>query len=148
MKCTFLILSFFLNVVIAWAQTSFVTSNNYKFVEINDSTTELCVSINGLTAKTNYLRTDNSLLPTFHGKYKDSMIFILGYGQHFRLLTVFQIYDGKIIRDDIEHVMCLNNNSKESYLFFYGEQPIKMVYDYKSSKVKYLLKQIFFFVIY
>ena len=112
------------------------TCSSYEFIETNDSTIELRVSINGLTTKADFSKVDGeSFIPTYQGRYKDCLVFMRGYGQHFRLLIIFQVIDGKIQRNDDENTMCLNpKNSKESYLFFYGEQPIKMVYDSKTSE--------------
>jgi hypothetical protein len=64
-------------------------------------------------------------------------VFIHGYGQHYRLLTVFQVIKGKIVRDDYEHSMCMEPYKKEAYLFFYDSKPIKMTYQYKNGKVKF-----------
>ena len=113
---------------------------SYEFVETNDSTIELRVSINGLSTKADYIKVNGeSFLPSYKGRYKECLVFMRGRGQHFRLLTIFQVIDGKIRQDDYEHSMCLNpKNSKESYLFFYGEQPIKMVYDFKTSETKFI----------
>ena len=122
------------------AQNANNTCSSYEFVETNDSTIELRVSINGLTTKADYSKVNGeSFLPTYQGRYKDCLVFMRGYGQHYRLLTIFQVIDGKILRDDYEHTMCMNpKNGKESYLFFYGEQPIKMVYNFKSSETKFI----------
>ena len=116
------------------------TCSSNEFVEANDSTIELRVSINGLTTKADYSKFNGeSFLPSYRGRYKDCLIFMRGYGQHYRLLTIFQVIDGKIQRDDYEHTMCLNpKNGKESYLFFYGDQPIKMVYNFKTSETKFV----------
>ena len=113
---------------------------SYEFVETNDNTIELRVSINGLSTKADYTKVNGeSFLPSYQGRYKDCLVFMRGRGQHFRLLTIFQVIDGKIRQDDYEHSMCLNpKNSKESYLFFYGEQPIKMVYDFKTLETKFI----------
>ena len=140
-KNIFLILSlFFIQINDVCAQTYCDATSNYEFVEKNDSTIELRVSINGLHGKTEYFKVrneDNASLPIFQGRYKDCLIFMLGHGQHFRLLTVFQVSDGIIIKDDYEHTMCLDPDEKESYLFFCDGQPIKMTYNYKNSKVKF-----------
>lgn len=116
------------------------TCSSYEFIETNDSTIELRVSINGLTTKADFSKVDGeSFIPTYQGRYKDCLVYMRGYGQHFRLLTIFQVIDGKIQRNDYENTMCLNpKNSKESYLFFYGEQPVKMVYDFKTSETKFV----------
>ena len=122
------------------AQNANDTCSNYEFVETNDSTIELRVSINGLTTKADYSKFNGeSFLPSYRGRYKDCLIFMRGYGQYYRLLTIFQVIDGKILRDDYEHTMCMNpKNGKESYLFFYGEQPIKMVSNFKTSETKFV----------
>ena len=141
LKYSFLILSiFFSHIVEVSAQTDCDTNCNYEFVEINDSTIELRVSINGHSGKTNYFRVNNDnniSLPSFQGRYKDCLVFMLGHGQHFRLLSVFQACNGIIISDDYEHTMCMKPDKKESYLFFYKGQPIKMTYNYKNFKVKF-----------
>lgn len=141
LKYIFLILLlFFCFVVEVSAQTDRNTNSSYEFIEKNDTTIELRVSINGYSSKVDYfkLKGENKVsLPTFQGRYKDCLVFMLGYGQHFRLLTVFQVSNKKIIRDDYEHTMCMEPDKKESYLFFYDEQPIKMTYNYKNSKVKF-----------
>ena len=122
------------------AQNANDTCSSYEFVETNDSTIELRVSINGLTTKADYSKVNGeSFLPTYQGRYKDCLIFMRGYGQHYRLLTTFQVIDGQIQQDDYEHTMCPNpKNCKESYFFFYGEQSIKMVYNFKSSETKFI----------
>lgn len=135
-----ILLLLFTHIVVVCAQTTCNTNSNYEFVEINDSTIELRVSINGHNGKADYYRVKNEnnvTLPSFQGKYKDCLVFMLGYGQHYRLLTVFQVRDEIFIRDDYEHTMCMEPNKKESYLFFYDGQPIKMTYNYKNSKVKF-----------
>jgi len=137
----FLILSlFFYHVIEVNAQTDCETNNSYEFIEKNDSTIELRVYINGHSGKADYIKLkneDNVPLPTFQGRYKDCLVFMRGYGQHYRLLTVFQISNGKIIRDDYEHTMCMEPNKKESYLFFYNGQPIKMTYNSENSKITF-----------
>ena len=122
------------------AQELIDTCSSYEFVETNDSTIELRVSINGLSTKADYPKVNGeSFLPTYRGRYKDCLVFMRGYGFHYRLLTTFQVINGKIQRDDYEHTMCLNpKNGKESYLFFYGEQPIKIVYDFTTSETKFV----------
>ena len=140
-KYTFtILLIFFCFVLEVNAQTDCGTNCNYEFMEKNDSTIELCVSINGYSGKFDYFRLKSETkvpLPTFQGRYKDCLVFMLGYGQHFRLLTVFQVSNDEIIRDDYEHTMCMEPDKKESYLFFYDGQPIKMTYNYKNSKIKF-----------
>jgi len=140
-KYTFLMLSlFYIQVTKVCAQTLCDTNSNYEYVETNDSTIELRVSINGLHGKAEYyiINNEESLpLPAYQGRYKDCMVFMRGYGQHFRLLTVFQVSDGIIKKEDYEQTMCMEPDKKESYLFFYDGQPIKMTYNYKNSKVKF-----------
>lgn len=140
-KYTFLILSvLFLWIDNVVAQTKCDERCNYEFIEKNDSIVELRVSINGMNATADYSKANNDEnipIPKFQGRYKDCLLFMLGYGQHFRLLITFQANNGKIIKNDYEHSMCLNNNGKEAYLFFYNEQPIKMEYDYSTSKVTF-----------
>ena len=141
-KYTFLILSvLFLWIDNAGAQTKCDESCNYEFIEKNDSIVELRVSINGMNATADYYsktnKDENIPIPKFQGRYKDCLLFMLGYGQHFRLLITFQANNGKIIKEDYEHSMCLNSNGKEAYLFFYNEQPVKMEYDYRTSTVKF-----------
>ena len=132
--------SIFIQIVTVSAQTYCDTDCNYEFVEKNDTTIELRVSINGLNGKAEYFKVNNEgivPLPSFQGRYKDCLVFMLGYGQHFRLLSVFQICDGKVIKEDYEHSMCMEPDKKESYLFFYDGQPIKMTYNYENYKVKF-----------
>ena len=137
----FLILSlFFWHVVGVYAQTECGNNFSYDFIEKNDSTIELCVLINGYSGKADYftIKSENVIsLPKFQGRYKDCLVFMLGYGQHFRLLTVFQVSNEKVIREDYEHTMCLEPNKKESYLFFYNGQPIKMTYNFENSKITF-----------
>lgn len=140
-KYTFLILLLIIihNVEVC-AQTNCNINYGYEFVDKNDSTIELRVFINGHSCKADYFKVNNdnnAYLPSFQGRYKDCLVFMIGYGQHFRLLTVFQVSDEMIIRDDYEHTMCMEPDKKESYLFFYNGQPIKMTYNYMNSKVKF-----------
>ena len=130
----------FIQFVTVCAQSIGDTNCNYEFVDKNDSTMELRVSINGHEGKAEYCKANNgddAPLPTFQGRYKDCMVFMLGYGQHYRLLTVFQVINGTIVREDYEHTMCLEPDKKESYLFFHDGQPVRMTYDYQKSKVKF-----------
>ena len=140
-KYTFLILSMlFCLSVDVYAQTDRDSNCSYDFIEKNDTTIELRVSINGYSGKVDYFKLKgdkNTPLPTFQGRFKDCLVFMLGNGQHYRLLTVFQVSNERIIRDEYEHTMCLEPDKKESYLFFYDGQPIKMTYNYKNSKVKF-----------
>ena len=121
------------------AQTCCDKTSYFELVEKNDSTIELCISIDGFNGKTDFYRVNNedSPLPKFQGRYKDCLLFMYGYGQHFRLLIVFQVINGAIIREDYEHTMCLEPDNEESYLFFYDGQPIKMTYNNKNFKVKF-----------
>ena len=140
-KYAFLILSLsFCLAVDVDAQIDCDRNCSYDFIEKNDTTIELHISINGYSSKFDYfkLKSDKKFpLPIFQGRYKDCLVFMVGYGQHYRLLTVFQISNGQIIRDEYEHTMCLETDIKESYLFFYDSQPIKMTYNYMNSKVKF-----------
>lgn len=137
----FLVLSVFLFLIIkVQAESHCDTTYNYEFIEKNDSTIELRISINGRNCKVEYFKAkseDNVSLPKFQGRYKDCLIFMIGNGQHFRLLIVFQVSNDKIIREEYEHTICMEPDEKESYLFFYEGQPIKMIYNYKNSKVKF-----------
>lgn len=131
---------FFLQLNSALAQTELSCNSHYEFVDKNDSITELRISINGHNATEEFIKEidkEQIPLPTFQGKYKDCIIFMRGYGQHYRLLITYQVQDGKIHREDYEHSMCLKTSNKESYLFFYGEQPMKMTYNYKTDKIKF-----------
>lgn len=140
-KSTFLILSlFFCHVLAVGAQTDCGRNCSYEFVEKNDSTVELRVSINGHSGKADYyiIKSENVVpLPKFNGRYKDCLVFMHGYGQHYRRLTVFQVSNDMIIKEDYEHEMCMEPDGKESYLFFYNGQPIKMTYNYRTTKVKF-----------
>ena len=141
LKYTVLILSvIFCHSVGVYAQTGCSTNCSYDFIEKNDTTIELCVSINEYSCKVDYfkLKSEKEVsLPTFQGRYKDCLVFMHGCGQHFRLLTVFQVTNKEIVRDDYEHTMCMEPDKKESYLFFYDGQPIKMTYNYNNSKVRF-----------
>ena len=141
LKYIFWILSmFYCSVLEISAQNYSDRDSNYEFIEKNDSTIELRVSINGNSGKAEYFKLKSEekvALPKFQGKYKNCLVFMYGYGQHYRLLTVFQVCNGKIIRDDYEHSMCMEPYKKESYLFFYNRRPIKMTYNYKNDKVKF-----------
>lgn len=122
------------------AQTDCGRNSSYEFVEMNDSTVELRVSINGHSGKVDYyiIKSENVVpLPKFNGRYKDCLVFMHGYGQHYRRLTVFQVSNDMIIKEDYEHEMCLESDGKESYLFFYDGQPIKMTYNYRTTTVKF-----------
>ena len=122
------------------AQTNCGSKCSYDFIEKNDTIAELKISINGLSRNAYFYKSidDNIInLPKFQGRYKDCLLFMLGNGQHYRLLIVFQAINGKIIRSDYEHTMCMKPDIKERYLFFYDEHPIEMIYNYKNSKVKF-----------
>ena len=139
-KILFSLFLVFIHPNFALAQTELSCNSHYDFIDKNDSITELRISINGHNATEEFFKEidkEQIPLPTFKGKYKDCMIFMRGYGQHYRLLITFQMKDGKIHREDYEHSMCLKTSHKESYLFFYGEQPMKMTSNNWTDKIKF-----------
>lgn len=108
-KYTFLILSvLFLWIDNAGAQTKCDESCNYEFIEKNDSIVELRVSINGMNVTADYSvnKDENIPIPKFQGRYKDCLLFMLGYGQHFRLLITFQANNGKRLSRRITSIVC------------------------------------------
>ena len=81
------------------------------------------------TEKTKWMYlTGSTYLPKYFGRYKNSLIFINGESINYRRLTVYELKDKTIKKHIYEMDLCSNRNSIiEHYLFFYNNQPIKII---------------------
>ena len=105
---------------------------NVKYNKRNDSTLVMTMSINGHTYKDSFLFLEgvpySKYLPKYFGRYKKSLIFINGESVNYRRLTVYELNGCKIRKGVYEMELCSNRNSSvEYYLFFYNNQPIKII---------------------
>jgi YD repeat protein len=105
---------------------------NVKYNKRNDSTLVMTVSINGHAYKDSFLFVKgvpySKYLPKYFGRYKKSLIFINGESVNYRRLTVYELNGCKIRKGVYEMELCSNRNSSvEYYLFFYNNQPIKII---------------------
>lgn len=105
---------------------------NVKYNKRNDSTLVMTVSINGHAYKDSFLFVEgvpfSEYLPKYFGRYKKSLIFINGESVNYRRLTVYELNGCKIRKGVYEMELCSNRNSSvEYYLFFYNNQPIKII---------------------
>lgn len=103
-----------------------------SYVQINDTTLAIDITMGKY-----YIRDEYPLikeisydryLPTYLGKYEDSIILIRGESVNYRQLTVFTLIDDIIVKEQYEMELCSNRNSeKENYLFLYKGLPVKIV---------------------
>ena len=112
-----------------------------SFCQKNDSTITMNLVINHHTHTEEYQIIDgipfDEYVPRFLERYQNSLIFINGKGQHYRLLTVFTLVGERIVKDLYENELEINRNRvDESYLFFYQGSPIKIVTS-TDGKVKF-----------
>ena len=125
---------------LSYAQDSLCPVNNYQYFNKNDSTIELHLTINGISHREEFYTEDGIkgyMCPRFKGIYKDCFVFLIGYGQHYRNVIVFYPKNEVIVRNDFENELCLKSSNKETYLFFYKDNPIKMEYCLKNDRVRF-----------
>ena len=125
---------------LSFAQDSLCRVNKYQYFNKNDSTIELRLTINGISHSEEFYTEEGIngyMCPRFIGTYKDCLIFLIGYGQHYRNVIVFYPENGNIVRNDFENELCLKSSYKETYLFFYKDTPIKMECSSKNDRVRF-----------
>lgn len=118
-------------------------SCNIKYSKSNDSTLIMSISINGYVFKDSFLLVKaisySKYIPKYFGKYKNSLLFINGESVNYRCLTVYELKGNAIKKSTYEMELCSNRNSStEYYLFFYNDQPIKIISYLKKTRYKHL----------
>jgi hypothetical protein len=126
----------------SYAQDRFYINdeNYYQYFLKNDSTIELRLAINGIPHSEDFYTEDGIegyMCPRFKGIYKDSFIFMIGYGQYYRNVIVFYPKNEVIVRNDFENELCLKSKRKETYLFFYEDNPVKIEYYFKNDRIRF-----------
>lgn len=107
------------------------SNSSVSYCKLNDSTLNVMITINHYKFIDEYSIIRNisyhKYLPSYLGKYRNSLIFINGESVNYRLITVYTLIDKKIVKDMYEMELCSNRKDHvEKYIFFYRGCPIRI----------------------
>lgn len=107
------------------------SNSSVSYCKLNDSTLNVMITINHYKFIDEYSIIRNisyhKYLPSYLGKYRNSLIFINGESVNYRLITVYTLIDKKIVKDMYEMELCSNRKDhEEKYIFFYRGCPIRI----------------------